>query len=191
MGVLMAAGLTGAAFSPVLAVKSPLLLLTLSPDVRHVALVAGSVVPWLLFPVVVVRRTLFSLACYGIGAVYGSAAVAWVRRRHPRASKVLNFLERIFQRFGAALFAVLPLASLCVLAGAARTRFSGFLPAIVVGHTLWIAAFYWLGAAISVWTAKLLEFLSEHLVESTLFCVIAVVLWQVRSRWSRRPRAQA
>jgi membrane protein DedA with SNARE-associated domain len=187
MGVLVVAGLIGSAFAPALLVKSPVLLLALSPDARHVALAVGSLTPLVLFPVVVVRRTLFSLASYGIGAVYGAAAVTWVERRHPRLGGVIRLLERVFERFGSAIFVLLPFASLCVISGAARSRLVGFVPAILVGHTLWVAAFCLVGAAISDLTAKVLDFFSEHLLESTLVCVALVVVAQLVARWRRAP----
>jgi membrane protein DedA with SNARE-associated domain len=188
MAVLVGAGLVGSAFAPVLLLKNPLLLLVLSPDARHIALAVGSLAPLVLFPVVVVRRSLFSLASYGLGAIYGEASVTWVERRHPRIGGVLRFLERLFGRFGSAILVILPFASICILAGAARSRFIGFVPAIVAGHTLWVGAIYLLGAAISDFTSTVLSFLSEHLVESTLVCVALVVLAQLLSKRRRTPR---
>ena len=73
--VLTAASVLGTAFSPVLLVKAPLLLVMLAPDGRHVALVAGRVDPWLLLAVTVVRRSLYSIGVYGLGAAYGDLAV--------------------------------------------------------------------------------------------------------------------
>ncbi len=187
MGALVAAGLIGSAFAPALLVKNPLLLLALSPDARHIALAVGSLAPLVLFPVVVVRRTLFSLASYGLGAVYGGAAVTWVERRHPRVGGALRFLERMFGRFGSAILVLLPFASLCILAGAARSRFIAFVPAIVAGHTLWVGAIYLLGTAIADFTSTVLAFLSEYLVESTLVCVALVVVAQLFARRRRAP----
>src|SRR4249920_2502176 len=78
LGVLTVASLVGTAFSPLLLVKAPLLLVMLSPDGRHVALVAGRVDPWLLMAVTVVRRALYSIGVYGLGAAYGDLAVDWI-----------------------------------------------------------------------------------------------------------------
>jgi membrane protein DedA with SNARE-associated domain len=188
VAVLVAAGLVGSALAPVLLVKSPLLLLVLSPDARHVALAVGSLAPVLLIAVVVVRRALFSLGSYGLGAIYGGAAVTWVERRHPRVGGALRLVERLFARFGSAILVLLPFASVCIFAGAARSRFVAFVPAVVAGHTLWVGAIYLLGTAIADFTSTVLAFLTEHLVESTLVCVAVVVLVQLVSRRRRTPR---
>lgn len=181
--VLIVAGLVGSALAPVLLVHAPLLLVALAPDARHVALAVGSVPLIELVTLAVLRRALFSVAAFGLGAAYGDLAVSWVEQRSPRLGRVFRFLERLFARWGAPILLLLPFASVCVLAGAARTRFVAFLCATILGHTLWVGATYYLGALLAAFTDRLLGFLSSHLLESTLICIALVIAQQLFSRY--------
>lgn len=185
MGLLTLASLLGAAASPLLLVKAPLLLVVLAPDGRHVALVAGSLDPLLLVSVSVVRRTLFSLAVYGLGAAYGERSVRFVEARARRFGGALRALERLLARFGAPLLIVLPFLSLCILAGAARTRFWLFAPAVVLGHCLWAGASVWLGSRFAESSQLVVDFFSERLLESTLACFAIVLIHQLITRRKR------
>jgi len=122
------------------------------------------------------------LASFGIGALYGDAAVRWAEQRYPRLARLIGFLERAFARFGAPLLVVAPLHALAVLAGAAGSRFGPFIPAVTAGQLVWVSVYFFFGDAISGWTAPLIELLSENLFESTLVCIALVVLYQLASR---------
>jgi membrane protein DedA with SNARE-associated domain len=185
VGLLTVASLSGAAASPLLLVKAPLLLVSLAPDGRHVALLAGSLDPVLLVSLSVVRRTLFSLGVYGLGAAYGELSVRFVEARARRFGGALRALERLLARFGAPVLIVLPFLSLCVLAGAARTRFWLFLPSVVLGHCLWAGATVWLGSRFAESSQLLVDFFSERLLESTLLCFAIVLLHQIITRRKR------
>ena len=187
--VLTAGSVLGSATSPLLLVKAPLLLVALAPDGRHVALVAGTSDPLWLICLAVVRRTLFSVGVFGLGAAYGERAVHWIEARSRGLGKALRALERLFARVGAALLIVAPFLSLCILAGAARTRFLAFLPALVVGHSLWAGLTIWLGTRIAAHTQVVTEFFAERLVESTLVCVALVLAHQLFSFTRRKRKA--
>src|SRR6478609_7779137 len=180
--VLTVASLVGTAFSPLLLVKAPLLLVMLAPDGRHVALAAGRVDPWLLTAVTVVRRSLYSIGVYGLGAAYGDLAVTWIEARARRLGPALRTLERAFARVGAVLLVALPFLSVCVLAGASRTRAVVFLPALLIGHCLWVVTTVWLGTRFAAETQAVVDFLSERLFESTLVCVALVAGYQLLTR---------
>jgi membrane protein DedA with SNARE-associated domain len=186
LSVLTVASLLGTAFSPLLAVKFPLLLVVLSPDGRHVALVAGRVDPWLLLSVTVVRRAFYSVGMYGLGAAYGDLAVTWIEARARGLGKALRTLERAFARVGALLLLALPFLSVCILAGAARTRLIVFLPALLIGHGLWASTMVWLGTRFAGASQAVIDFFSERLFESTLVCVALVVAYQLVKRSSPR-----
>ena len=186
VALLTAASLIGTATSPMLLVKAPLLLVALSPDGRHVALVAGSVDPTLLVCLSVVRRSLFSLGVFGLGAAYGEQAVIWIEVRARGLGKALRALERLFERVGAVLLIAAPFLSLCVLAGAARTRLVAFLPALVVGHCIWVGATVWLGKRVAAQSQVVVEFFGERLFESTLVCVLLVAAHQLVTRRRRK-----
>jgi len=186
IALLTAASLIGAALSPLLLVRSPLLLLALAPDARHVMLSVGKVAPSVLITLTVLRRALFSVGAFGFGLVYGPWALTWVEPRSPRLGKVLRFLERLFARWGTPILVLMPFASVCLLAGAARTRFPSFVAAAILGHTLWVASTYYLGTLLSGVSEQIIEFLSENLFESTFACIALVVAQQVIARRRKR-----
>lgn len=188
---LTAASLLGTAFAPYLLVKSPVLLVALSPAAHHVALAAATVEPWLLISVATLRRVLMGLSAYGLGYLYGLAALAWLEQRHPRLAQFVRFVERLYARFGVALLVVAPAPTIAVLAGAARSRLPYFLLALTAGHVLWNTLTQHIGDAFARRTDLLTAFLDEHLLESTLVCLAVVALQQGVSRLLRRRRARA
>jgi membrane protein DedA with SNARE-associated domain len=188
LAVLTVASLVGTAVSPLLLVKAPLLLVTLSPDGRHVALVAGRVDPLLLMVVTVLRRALYSVGVYGLGAAYGELALTWIEARARRMGKALRTLERVFARVGALLLLALPFLTVCVLAGAARTRVLVFLPALLAGHCLWVITTVWLGTHFAAEAQLVVDFFAERLFESTLVCVGLVAAYQLFTRRRRAAR---
>jgi membrane protein DedA with SNARE-associated domain len=184
--VVTVTSLVGTALSPYLLVKSPLLLVALSPAAHHVALAAATVDPLSLIAVATLRRVLTGLSAYGLGYLYGQAALDWIEQRHPRLARMVRFVERLFARFGVALLVVAPAPTVSVLAGAARSRLSIFLLALTLGHALWNAITQFLGDAFARTTDLLTDFLGEHLLESTLVCVAVVVAQQALTRLVRR-----
>lgn len=187
--LLAVAGLLGTALAPLLLVRAPLLLVALAPDARHVALAVSSVPLVELIALAVLRRALFSVAVFGLGASYGDLAVAWVEKRSARLGKMFRALERLFARWGAPILLLLPFASLCVLAGAARTRFIAFLSATLLGHALWVGATYYVGALLSGLSDRFLGFVSQHVWECTIICVALVLSQQLIARRRARLRA--
>jgi membrane protein DedA with SNARE-associated domain len=169
-----------------LLVRQPWLLVLLAPEGRHIALAAGSLPALPLIAAGSLRRVLGLAASFGIGAIYGDAAVRWAEQRYPRLAPFIRFLERLFGRFGALLLLVAPLHSISVLAGAAGTRLVAFLLAALMGQAVWVTITFYFGDAITVWTEPLIAFLSENIVESTLVCVGLVLLQQLVSRFRRK-----
>ncbi|HYQ02506.1 MAG TPA: hypothetical protein VER96_27730 [Polyangiaceae bacterium] len=188
LAVLTVASVVGTAFSPLLVVKTPLLLVMLSPDARHVALVAGRIDPVLLVSVTVLRRSLYSIGVYGLGAAYGDLAVNWIEARMSRLGKALRALERLFARVGALLLLALPFLSVCVLAGASRTRLLVFLPALLAGHFLWVFTTVWLGTRFAAEAQAVVDFFSERLLVSSLVCLVLVAGYQFFTRNRAAPR---
>ena len=182
LATLTVASLVGTAISPLLLVKAPLLLVVLAPDGRHVALVAGRVDPWLLMSVTVLRRALYSIGMFGLGTAYGDLAVSWIEARARTLGRALRTLERVFTRVGAVLLLALPFLTVCILAGAARTRVVVFLPALLAGHSLWVVTTVWLGTRYATQTQRVVDFFSERLFESTLICFALVAAYQLFTR---------
>lgn len=183
-----AATLIGTAFSPVLAVRSPLLLVALCADMRHLILAAPQVDAAWLIPVGALRRAAGMSTTYGFGALWGFVAVRWAGRRSPLAARVLDWVERTFQRVGLPLLFVVPSYTLCLLSGAARLSFRGFLLTVLPGQVVWTALTVYAGDQLSGWTALVLAFLERHLLASTAVCVAAVLAQQL---WSRRQKVRA
>ncbi len=189
LGVLTAASLLGTALSPYLLVKSPLLLVAVSPAAHHVVLAAASVDPVTLVVVATLRRALTCVGAYGIGLLYGRAALGWLDERYPRVARFVAWVERLFARWGVWLLILTPAPTVAVFAGAARSHFIAFLVAITLGLAAWHTVTVHLGDRVAVWTDLLTSFLGEHLLESTLVCIALVALQQLLSRRvPRRPR---
>ena len=182
VGLLTVASLAGTALSPMLLVKAPLLLVVLAPDGRHVALAAGRVEPLLLIGVSVARRAAYGVSVYGLGAAYGDLAVSWLEARARPVGRALRILERVFARVGAAILIAMPFLSLCILAGAARTRFLVVLPALLLGHCLWAGTTVWLGTRFANSSQMVVDFLAARLFESTLACLALVATHQFFTR---------
>lgn len=176
-------GTVGSALSPWLLVRQPLLLLALSPDVRHIILVAAHADFLPVLAVAQPRRVLGLFSMYAVGYFYGPVATAWFEQRAPRFGGVLRWLERQFARFGAPLLVLFPSYTLGAIAGAARTRLPVFVPLMLLGQVAYITSSYYFGDAIRSWTLPLLRFLTEHLVASTAACVGLVLAQQLWSRW--------
>jgi membrane protein DedA with SNARE-associated domain len=187
VAALTVTSIIGTAFSPLLAVKAPLLLVVFAPDGRHVALIAGRVDPALLITVTVLRRALYSIGVYGLGAAYGDIAVAWIEARARNLGRALRALERLFVRVGAVLLLALPFLSVCVLAGASRTRLKVFLPALLGGHFIWVFTTVWLGTRFAAQAQAVVDFFSERLFESTVVCVVLVAGYQFITRKRAAP----
>ena len=181
--MLTAAGLVGAALSPYLLVKNPLLLVAISPAAHHVALAAATVDPPTLIAVATLRRLLLGLCAYGLGYIYGRVSFEWLGRRYPRLGRWLGVVERLFARRGVALLGIAPRPD----PGVARRRgpefrLLPFMLALTLGNVIWTTLTYYLGDAIALWTDQLIAFLSAHLFESTALCILAVGLQQAISR---------
>jgi len=188
LSVVTGASLLGTALAPYLLVKSPLLLVAISPASHHVVLAAASVDPATLIAVATARRVLTGVAAYGLGFLYGRAALGWIEQRYPRLSRFVGWVERLFARFGVWLLIVAPAPTVALFAGAARTRFIAFVLAVALGHALWNGVAVYVGDTVAVWTDLFTSFIGENLLESTLVCVAAVMLQQALSRRARRRR---
>jgi membrane protein YqaA with SNARE-associated domain len=189
LAVLTTASLLGTAFSPYLLVNSPLLLVAISPAAHHVALAAATTDPLPLITVAMLRRTLTGIGAYGLGLLYGRAALGWLDERHPRLARVVAWVERVFARWGLALLVVAPAPTVALFAGAARSHFALFVAALLVGHGFWNAVTYYVGDALALWTDMLTSFIGENLLESTLVCAALVALPRAISHFRRRPPA--
>jgi len=189
-GVSVAAGVASTALLPYLLVEHPIVLLILAADGRNVMLTAPQLDVVTMLAVGAPRRALGMLSTYWIGALYGRAMLGWTERKVPRLAPFLQFLERMFLRFGTPLLVLFPTYTLAALAGITRTRFRAFVIPMCVGQVIYIATAYYLGASVSAWTDKLVAFISGHLWESTAVCVALVLAQQLAARRRRQRDAR-
>lgn len=185
VGLLSVISVIGVALSPYLLVEHPILLVAMSPVGRHVALVAAAADPTLLVVVTVVRRVIGEFASYGLGVLYGYAAVQWMEARSPRLGSFVRWVEVQFIRFGAPLLVVAPAHSLALVAGAARVPPLAVALYLTLGETLWVIGTTYFGGYIAGWTKLLIAFFSTYMLESTLVCVFLVL---ARAAWGWRKR---
>ncbi len=187
IAALTVMGTVGSAFSPWLLVRHPLWLVALSPDVRHIVLVAAHSPFAPVLAVGVVRRAAGLVAMYGLGRYYGPTVLRGFEQRAPRLARTIRWLERWFARIGAPLLVLFPSYTLGALAGAARTRVPVFVPAMLLGQVAYVTASYYFGDAVRVWTLPLLAFLQRHVVASTAVVAALVLGQQVWSRTRKGP----
>lgn len=185
ISVLSTMSILGTAFAPYLAVNQPVLMVALSSDISRLLLVAGRVDPVLLVAIGTVRRIFGMISTYAFGALWGFAVVRWAGRRSPRIAALIATIEQIFSRVGLPLLLVVPSYTLCVLAGAARLSFRGFVLVVIFGQLAVTWATVAFGEAISAWTRVIIDFFAAHLWESTLVCMVLVAVQQLLTR--RRP----
>jgi membrane protein DedA with SNARE-associated domain len=161
--------------------------MVLSPIDRHMVL-AASVTPLVPFLLVgAARRTLTCVVCYGFGHAYGEEGVAWVRARYPRSGNVSGTLLRLVQRASPIVLLISPWPMLVgALAGAARMRLWVFVPLAALGQLIWVRITYRVGEALGAWTSPVLAFMREHVVATTLACVLMVAAYAWQKRRERR-----
>lgn len=179
----------GSAFLPYLAAQQPVVLLLSSADARNIVLAAPHVdLPTMLL-IAVPRRALGMIATCGLGVLYGRSALAWSARRFPRVSRFIDKLEAVFARFDRASLVFWPTYTTSALAGARGTTAGRYLPWMVVGQTIYVAAYAKVGAALSVWTDRAIRAVSPYLVEATVATVALACVYQGVAYARRRSRA--
>ena len=128
LGVLSAGNVVGVVSSLYLAVHHPLLLVAISPLGRHLLLVAPTVDPTAFVVVAVLRRTLFTIACFFLGRALGPTALVWLGSRAPWARRGYALLEQLFARASAVAILVFPGPAMSAVAGGAAMRTVRFVP---------------------------------------------------------------
>lgn len=182
-GAVVVATLVGAALSPYLAVHQPLWLLALNPWPRHQILVAPHV-PFTPFVALVTARSLFTcVVAYELGKHYGSRGTAYIAGRSPETGRALVLFEQLFGRFSSVLLVVAPGLLTSVLAGTSGVTRLHTLALSGVGIAVWASIYHRVGGVLAPWTAPVLAFLREHVLEATLVAVASVLVYQA---WTHR-----
>ncbi|MGH3850359.1 MAG: hypothetical protein ACRDRT_11745 [Pseudonocardiaceae bacterium] len=177
-------GTVATAFTPVLAAKHPLLLITL--DARNRMLVLARDVGLVPFVVVaLLRRTLCDPLFYLLGRFYGEGAVRWLEKKGGGGSLVTT-TERIFAKARYPMVFAFPGAIVCALAGQTRMRPTAFLLTNIAGTLTSIFMIRAFSASIASPVEALLGFFNDHLVATTSVSVALVVLSLVLNRLDGR-----
>lgn len=182
-GAIVVATLVGAALSPYLAVHQPLWLLALNPWPRHQILVAPHI-SFVLFVALVTVRSLFTcLIAYELGKHYGARGTAFIAGRSPETGRTLVLFEQLFGRFSSVLLVVAPGLLTAALAGTSGVKRLHTLVLSALGIGVWASIYHRVGGFLAPWTAPLLGFLREHVLEATLVAAALVFIYQA---WTHR-----
>lgn len=184
-------GVVGSALLPYLALEHPLWLLVTASDGRNLVLAAPRIGLVPLLAVAVPRRALGMLATYGIGLLYGPAALAWSAKRAPRVAWFVAQLERVFSRYPRLSLVLWPTYTTSALAGARRAPLREYLPWMLVGQVGYVAVCARVGDALGAWTERVTSWLAPRLVEATAASIAIVACYQVISIARRRRAARA
>lgn len=186
LGVLFVAGTVGVALSPYLLVEGPLLLIALSPLVRHLVVVSPMVEAVPFFGIAVLRLFLADPFVYALGARLGPRAIEWLESRSLTAGRVVRWLEKLFARAGYVALFVNPGITVCTLAGVVRMPLVPFVVIDLAGTVTLVVLIRFLGDAFRDWIVLLVGFVQEHVatLTTTSLAVVALVgTLYFRRRW--------
>lgn len=178
--VVTSLGLLATAFTPALATRHPLLLITL--DARNRFLVLARRVDLVPFVVVaVLRRTCSDPLFYLLGRYYGEGAVRWLEKK-AGGGQLVVLTEKLFKRAAYPMVFLFPGAIVCALAGQTGMSPVGFVVANVAGTITAVLAVRVFSATIATPVDAVLRFFNRHLVATTAVSVGLVVLSLVLNR---------
>jgi len=178
---LLVAWIAGIAFAPALLTYSPLLLVALAPEGRHLLLAAPLVDPILFVVVVTVRLLAADPFLYLFGARYGDEGVRWMERRSGSVGRFARWLERLFARWWGPIVFLSSGPIVCVLAGASKVRFVPFMVVNVAGSLATAALYMFFADALSEWTGIIRDFVAREVVAFTVVSCVLAGLWAYRS----------
>lgn len=182
--VLTVVGTVANAFTPALAARHPLLLITL--DARNRQLVLARHVDVLPFVVVaVLRRALSDPLFYLLGREYGDAAVRWLEKKGG-GGDLVRLIERMFAKAAYPMVFFFPGAVVCALAGQSGMPPALFLPLNILGTITVVLAVRAFSDVIASPVEAVLGFFNRNLVLTTSISVGLVVLWLVTERLQGR-----
>ncbi len=170
MGIASWLGVFGVAR---LANDAPLLLIVLSPLIRHLMLVAASV-GTVEFLAVAWSRTLFScaVAC-NLGRAVGPAGLDWLDGNSPSVSRFMRWIERLFSRSAIVAMLVWPSFAVAMLAGVSGLRLASVLIWCGIGLLIRLSLILVLGQAFMEPIQWLLDVIDTNWKEVTLTMIVA------------------
>lgn len=186
VAVTTVASMLGSAFLPYLASEAPILLLVTGSDARNLVLASPRVDLPILLLVAVPRRALGMVATYGLGLLFGRAALAWSGTRFPRLSRFFGRVVALFGRFERASLVFWPTYTTSGLAGVRAMAWGRYVAFMLVGQTVYVLTWTKVGTALSAWTDRAIRAVSPYLVETTVVSVVLVGGYQGLAYWRRR-----
>ena len=184
LGALFGAMFLGMSFAPTLAVKAPLLLIALAPLPRHIILIAPyTPVEWVV-PVAALRGVITCAVAFEVGRLYGPQGIRLFERRSPRLGRWVRSFEKLFGLSAPAFLFLAPgplTSTLAAISGGSRwltLTLSG------LGLGVWASIHHKVGDWLAPYTAPIMAFIQEYLLETTLACLLIVVTYQ----WFARKR---
>lgn len=177
-------GTVANAFTPVLAARHPLLLISLDARNRQLVLARHvDLLPFLL--VATLRRALSDPLFYLLGRSYGDAAVRWLEKKGG-GGEIVRLIERLFAKASYPMVFLFPGAVVCALAGQTGMAPRIFLPLNIIGTICVVLSVRAFSDAIASPVEAVLGFFNRNLVLTTSISVGLVVLWLVTERLQRK-----
>ena len=179
--VVIAAGTIATAFTPTLATKHPLLLITL--DARNRMLILARRVDLVPFVVVGTLRRLASDPLYWLlGYWYGDRAIRWLEK-NAGGGQLVVWTEKYFAKAAYPMVFLFPGAVVCALAGATGMPFPGFLAVNLAGTITAVIAVRLSSGLLATPVDAVLDFFRDHMVVATAITIGLAVLSVVLNRW--------
>jgi len=175
----------GVSFSLYLVNHYPLLLVGMSPLLRHVVLASPLTDPFALVAVLVARRMAFYLAGLHLGRALGPFGLPWIEARAARLGRFVRWMEGLFSRAPHLVVLAFPGPTVSVLAGIAHMRVAAFAFLAALGLVIRMVLLLELADIMQVYIEAILVWADEYWVPGTVLMVIGVALY----RWKRRSPA--
>jgi membrane-associated protein len=144
----------------------------------------------------VIGTMIFDPLYWWAGKLWGRGAAHWIGGRGPRAIRLTERAEKVFERYGwlAILVAYyLPVPNSLVYAAAGWTgmRFRTFLVLDLIGALLWVGLGVGLGYAIGQSAVDIAKTVSHYGLYVSIALVVLIVVWQMRRARANPPDAAA
>ncbi len=172
--VVITAGFIATAFTPTLATRHPLLLITLDARNRMLILARNvDLVPFLIIGTI--RRALSDPLYWLLGRWYGDRAIRWLETKGGQGMLV-TLTERVFAKARYPMVFFFPGAVVCALAGATEMPFVAFFVVNLVGTITMVSVVRLFGDLVGGPVDAILGFFNRHLVATTVGTIGLVVL---------------
>lgn len=136
--ISMVAGWIGDAIWIRLIDDHPLLLMTLNPRNRILALVSKDIDPMLYYPIGFARLVFSDPVNYLLGLWFGERAISWIARRSRTYGPVIRDGAVGFSRYAPIIVFLFPNNIVCAMAGITGVRVRTFVIANVTGTLTWL-----------------------------------------------------